>query len=296
MQENEFCTLSSSPINEEDWIKTVSRILTSSISQDEELNILFLLDTFTSVQLKERLIYAGFEHFGAKRICLEYSASASLLSCGEVSGTVIDVGYTGMRLTTVKGGIPVVEHSISLDDVGAFYAEAEFYSLLPKAEQEQVPLWHSLMPQIMTSPAGGDVNQTRMVTLPDGTSVEVPLSSDSINQAASRIFSSHLNNGLDDAWSITAHAFNVGASTRFLRFGGAAEWSDFSSKLHVTLAPFSLGKKSQELFNRNPVTSPVAGGSILSQLAVFKSMCVSDEDYSEDGPHGCVRNYRTDSR
>lgn len=290
--------LTSKSINEEDWLNVLPSIVDTAIVEEDELTLLFLLNPLCPRQQKEALLVAAFEQYGARKVCMECTASSSLFSCGETSGIVVDVGYTAVRITPVLKGIPAVEITSSLTGVGSFFTESEIITSLSNSYPMHQVQWRSYMNQIMPE-IGGETNvggcQTEVV-LPDGSSLSLSISSENISRAADRLLFSSQSDVLDTAWYTLMKSINTEANSHFLRTGGAAHWHICTTKLSSTFNKCVTSTTPSEVLSKSSLHSSVMGGSILSQLSCFKNMCVSLEDYNEEGPHGCVRQYTTDPR
>lgn len=290
--------LTSSTIDEEDWLNTLPSILDSTIIGEDELRLLFLLNPLCPRQQKEALLIAAFEQYGARKVCLECTAPASLFSCGETSGIVVDVGYTAVRITPVLKGIPAAELSTSLYGVGSFFTESELISSLSESYPAQEIGWRSYMNQIMPEVGGeASVSGCRTeIALPDGSLLPLSFSSSTISRAADRLLLSGESDVLDTAWYTLMKSINTEANSHFLRSGGAAHWHICATKLATSFNRSITPTTPSEVLSKNSLHSSVVGGSILSQLSCFKNMCISVEDYNDEGPHGCVRQYSTDPR
>lgn len=280
-------------ISVKDWIDCTSTILSDKITDEDELTLVFLVQTLFPRWEKETLLVSAFEHFGAKKVCIEYSPSAALFSCGETQGTVFDIGYTGVRITPVFQGSPLFDYCSSFNDIGSFFVENELTSFLSSVLNPYGKKWRSLLTQIMPGIAESSDTRTcsvsQEVVLPDGSSLDVSIPSEVIQRAEKRLLYSKKTNFLDEVWHTNLRTSSTILSSRFLRIGGASEWKYFSSCLLSLIDRTYLSTKPVELQIKNSFCAPVLGGCIFSQLSSFKNLCISAADYTDDGPHGCIR-------
>lgn len=285
--------LSELPISVTDWLDCTSTILSEKITDEDELTLVFLVQTLFPRWEKEALLASAFEYYGAKKVCIEYSPPAALFSCGETQGTVFDVGYTGVRITPVFKGSPLFDYSSSFNDIGSFFAENELTSFLSSVLSPYGKKWRSLLTQIMPGVAESSnatsCSLSQEVVLPDGSSLDVSIPSEVIQRAEERLLYSKKTNFLDEVWHTNMRTSTTILSSRFMRIGGVSEWKYFSACLLSLLDRTYLSKTPVELQIKNSLCAPVLGGCIFSQLSSFKSLCISVADYTDDGPHGCIR-------
>lgn len=289
----------SSPVTERDWIKSLTTILDGALEENEDLRILFLLQTLCPRRVKESLLLTAFEGCSARKVCMEYVAPAALFSCGETSGMVFDVGYTGVRITPVTRGLPEVDESSNFVGVGSFYAEKVLLSHLSQSDANE-ERWRRSMLHIMTSiqdnSTASITNKTTETVLPDGTTLDIRIPDSVATEAGKRLLFSTTVNVPDAAWFTAMRIADAESHSHYLRCGGSADWTSFSEGISTALSRSISPNRSSELVSKNATTASVVGGSILSQLSCFKSMCIASEDYYDEGPHGCVRQYATDPR
>lgn len=283
-----------SPIraSQKEWFTSLSDILSDYMEEDNNMTIVFLVQTLFPRREKEALLVSAFEYFGARNVCIEYVPCAALFSVGETQGTVFDAGYTGVRITPVVQGSPLFDYSSSFHDIGAFFAEDELASylspiLLPYGNNSP-----SLVSQIFsgfTERTNEAVSSPHEVVLPDGSSLFVSIPPDVFHRAEERLLYSSKTNFIDEVWFTHLRTTNILSSTHFLRIGGASENKYFANSIFSLFHRNRMTDHSIEVQTNNSRCAPVLGGCILSQLSSFKSLCISVADYTEEGPHGCSR-------
>lgn len=282
-------------MDESDWLSVLPPLVDLEVNSDEELTLLFLLPTLLPRSSKEALLLAAFEQYGAKKVCMECYSSAALYGCGATSGISVDIGYTGVRIDSVVRGLPLVHLSTSHDDVGGFYVETELLPSFPCSSDDDIQAWrgymYHILPQLETEEreAGG------AVLLPDGASISVNIPQNTIQSAVQRLISSTNTNISDAVWFTRLHTTEP--PELLLCSGGMSDWRCASGTFKDLLGGGgALLPPIPTVTATNGTSSAVMGGSILSQLTGFKNMCVTVDDYKDEGPQGCVRQYCTDPR
>ncbi|EPY34482.1 hypothetical protein STCU_01562 [Strigomonas culicis] len=83
---------------------------------------------------------------------------------------------------------------------------------------------------------------------------------------------------------------------RYALAGNGANMKGVSSAFADVLSHSLLQVVPKCLYLKNPHWAAVEGGTILSQLSTFKSMCVDATEYEEEGPTRCTYGKIVDPR
>ncbi|KAG5497464.1 hypothetical protein JIQ42_03950 [Leishmania sp. Namibia] len=271
----------------------VPQLLSEELHTDEDLTLLLLLDTFHSQKSKAALLYSSFEQFGCKRVCLHYTACAGLYAAGETSGIVVDLGYVGAQLTSVHKGTVETAMSTRLSSVGTQRLDGELRRLLGGDTTEKtldlVKAQHcSLTEREELAPE---------LTLPDGSVLPYEDLKSGLYKASNALLYSTTSSVPDSLRTVyQKHAIRFPDSSSWLLLGGGSLVSGVDEVLTRAMThPLSCHSPKQ-LHLKDVTHAPVSGGIILSQLNVFKSMCIDVSDYEEYGPEGCLRMQVVDAR
>lgn len=274
--------------------QSLPQLLSGELRTDEELTVMLLLDTFISQRSKASLLHACFEQFGCKKVCLHYTACTGLYAAGETSGVVVDVGYAGVQLSSVYKGVVQTQNSSRLLSVGSRSLDCELHKLLPlDVSEEGLQL---VKTQCCTVAEGAE--SLPDVTLPDGTVFSCGGERrHELHKASSALLNSTTSSVPDTLRLVfQKHTIRHPDSTSWLRLGGGAQISGVEEVLGTALAHPLCRHTPKELRLKDATHAAVSGGIILSQLNVFKSMCIGVGDYEEYGPDGCVRMQVVDTR
>lgn len=285
-----------STVTAAEWNCVLPQIVSSEVTDGGGVSLLLLLDTLLHKRQREALLSSTFEHIGAKRVCLSYSAATALFAGGETSGVAVDLGYTSVRATPVEDGVPVTSMAISMDAVGARYVDSSLRHMLGDQQLPDVLL--STVKAQCCWVGSEEPPLPEEFSLPDGSTVQVNLTPQDYHQAANCL----LYSGTTRVPDILHHfyqKFTVSCGTpvpHWVLFGGAAGMHGVNSVLAGSISSFMLDSPPRQLMVQNSCNGPVDGGVILSHLSSFKGMCVSMEEYEEDGPERCVHVKVADRR
>lgn len=274
--------------------QSVPQLLSGELRTDEDLTLMLLLDTLTSQKSKAALLHSCFESFGCKKVCLHYTACTGLYAAGETSGVVVDVGYAGVQLSSVYQGAAQTALSCRLSSVGTRSLDCELHKLLPSGATEEAM-------DLMKAQCCGLAEQTEPLadlTLPDGTTLPCSALKRSEVHAASSALLFSTTSSVPDTLRLVfqKHVIRHPDAASWLRLGGGAQMDGVAEVLQTALTHPLCRHTPKELHLKDATHGPVSGGIILSQLNVFKSMCIGVSDYEEYGPDGCVRMQVVDAR
>ncbi|KAL7695198.1 actin-like protein [Lotmaria passim] len=274
--------------------QSVPQLLSGELRTDEDLTLMLLLDTFTSQKSKASLLYSCFEQFGCKRVCLHYTASTGLYAAGETSGVVVDIGYAGVQLSSVCKGVAQTALSARLSSVGTRSLDCELHKLTRSDVTEET------LHLIKTRCCAMTEREEPLpaFTLPDGTIFPYDgLTRSELHRASSALLFSTTSSVPDTLRLVfQKHSLRCPDSTSWLRLGGGAQIEGVGEVLMTAMTHPLCRRTPKELHLKDVTHGPVSGGIILSQLNVFKSMCIGVGDYEEYGPDGCVRMQVVDAR
>jgi hypothetical protein len=272
----------------------VPQLLSGELRTDEELTLMLLLDTFTSQKSKASLLYSCFESFGCKKVCLHYTACTGLYAAGETSGVVVDIGYAGVQLSSVYKGVVQTALSSQLSSVGTRSLDCELHRLLRRDVTEES--LHLIKSQCCAVREREEPLPD--LTLPDGTVFPCKGLTRSELHAASGALLFSTTSSVPDTFRLVfqKHTLCHADATSWLRLGGGAQIDGVEEVLQTALAHPLNRHTPKELLLKDTTHGPVSGGIILSQLNVFKSMCIGVGDYEEYGPDGCVQMQVVDAR
>ncbi|KPI87727.1 putative actin-like protein [Leptomonas seymouri] len=272
----------------------VPQLLSGELRTDEELTLMLLLDTLTAQKSKASLLYSCFEQFGCKKVCLHYTACTGLYAAGETSGVVVDIGYAGVQLSSVHKGVVQTALSSRLASVGTRSLDCELHKLL-RCDVTGEAL-HLIKAQCCSLTERAEPQ--RDVTLPDGTVFpNKGLTRSELHKASSALLFSTTSSTPDSLRLVfQKHSILYPDSTSWLRLGGGSQIDGVEEVLGTAMTHPLCRHTPKELHLKDATHGPVSGGIILSQLNVFKSMCIGVSDYEEYGPDGCVRMQVVDAR
>lgn len=272
----------------------VPQLLSGELRADEELTLILLLDTFHSQKSKAALLYSCFEQFGCKKVCLHYTASAGLYAAGETSGLVVDLGYAGVQLTSVQQGTVQTSMSTRLSSVGTRSVDGELHRLL-RGDMTEATL-HLVKTHCCSLMERDEL--VPQLTLPDGSVFPYDDRTRSeLHRATSALLYSTTSSVPDTLRTIyQKHSIRFPDSTSWVQLGGGSLISGVNEVLTTAMTHPLFRPAHQQLHLKDVTHAPVSGGIILSQLNVFKSMCIGVSDYEEYGPDGCLRMQVVDSR
>ncbi|KAK7200220.1 actin-like protein [Novymonas esmeraldas] len=272
----------------------VPQLLSDELRTDEDLTLLLLLDTYHSQKSKASLLYSCFEQFGCKRVCLHYTACAGLYAAGETSGVVVDVGYAGVQITSVYKGAVQTAMSARLSSVGTRSLDSELQRLVRGDMPEDVL---HLVKTHCCSLTERDAPVAEL-TLPDGSVFpHEDLRQSELHRATSALLYSTTSSAPDTLRAVyQKHSIRFPDAAAWLPLGGGSLIHGAEEVLAAGMSHPLCRHAPRQLHVREVTHAPVSGGTILSQLNVFKSMCVGASDYEEYGPDGCVRMQVVDVR
>ncbi|KPA80706.1 putative actin-like protein [Leptomonas pyrrhocoris] len=274
--------------------QSVPQLLSGELRTDEELTLMLLLDTFASQKSKASLLYSCFEQFGCKKVCLHYTACTGLYAAGETSGVVVDIGYAGVQLSSVYKGVVQTALSSRLTSLGTRSLDCELHRLLRSDVTEEA--LHRIKAQCCSLTEREEPQPD--LTLPDGTVFPSKgLKRSELHRASNALLFSTTSSVPDSMRLIfQKHSIRYPDSTSWLRLGGGSQIDGVEEVLGSAMAHPLCRHTPKELHLKDATHGPVSGGIILSQLNVFKGMCVGAGDYEEYGPDGCVRMQVVDAR
>ncbi|KAG5499427.1 hypothetical protein JKF63_07990 [Porcisia hertigi] len=280
--------------DDERFRQSVPLLLSGELCADEDLTLMLLLDTFHSQKSKARLLYSCFEQFGCKKVCLHYTACAGLYAAGETSGVVVDIGYAGVQFTSVHKGTVQTAVSARLSSVGTRSLDGELHRLL-RGDIADKTL--DLVKMHCCSLKERD-EVVPELTLPDGYVIpSEDLKMSELRRATRALLYSTTSSVPDTLRTIyQKHSIGFPDSTSWLQLGGGSLISGVNEVLTTAVSHTLCRHFPTQLHLKDVTHAPVSGGIILSQLNVFKSMCVDASDYEEYGPEGCVRMQVVDAR
>ncbi|KAG5473926.1 hypothetical protein LSCM1_04562 [Leishmania martiniquensis] len=271
----------------------VPQLLSDELHTDEDLTLLLLLDTLHSQKSKAALLYSCFEQFGCKRVCLHYSACTGLYAAGETSGVVVDLGYAGAQLTSVYSGSVATATSARLSSVGTRSVDDELRRLLRGNVTEKtldLVKTHccSLREREELAPE---------LALPDGSVLAYEDLKSELYKATSAILYSTTSSVPDSLRAVyQKHSILFPDSASWLQLGGGSLIRGVDEVLKRAMTHALLCHSPKQLHLKAVTHAPVTGGIILSQLNIFKSMCIDVSEYEEYGPEGSLRMQVVDAR
>lgn len=309
-------------------LQTLARLVSAEVQQGEDLSLVLLVDTLASRRLRESLFQVAFEHLGAKKVAMCFTAATALFAAGETTGVAVDLGFFGVRVTPVDRGVPVVAQATGCASVGCAAIDASILEIIRAADPDAAaritdaaswaevtrqPAYAQAKGQLCSfadgaatggrTAAGGDEyhNPNDPVcefALPDGSSVRVPASPSVVSQATRPLLYSACAN-VPFAFRAVHQQFSLDVSDAplpWLCFGGGAAVRGAGGELAAALETSMIGAPARQLTTRSPGHAPVEGALILTHLSSFKAMSVSLAEYGEDGPAQCVHVRCVDSR
>ncbi|XQJ28835.1 actin-like protein, putative [Leishmania guyanensis] len=280
--------------DEERFRQCVPQLLSGELRSDEDLTLILLLDTHHSQKSKATLLYACFEQFGCKKVCLHYTACTGLYAAGETSGVVVDLGYAGVQLTSVHKGAVQTAISTRLSSVGTRSLDDELHRLLHGSATEET-LRH------VKTHCCSLTERDEMVpelTLPDGSVFpHDDLKRSELHRATKALLYSTTSSVPETLRMVyQKHSIRFSDSTSWVQLGGGSLISGVDEALTRAMAHPLCRHSAKQLHLKDVTHAPVSGGIILSQLNVFKSMCIGVADYEEYGPDGCLHMQVVDAR
>lgn len=280
--------------DDERFRQCVPLVLSEELRAEEDLTLMLLLDSFHSQKAKAALLYSCFEQFGCKQACLHYTACTGLYAAGETSGLVIDLGYAGVQLTSVCKGAVQTALSARLASVGTRSLDGELQRLV-RGDMTEEAL--HLIKTSCCSLTGRD-EPVPQLTLPDGTVFPYDELKRSELHRATRALLYSTTSSVPDTLRATyqKHGICCPDATAWLQLGGGSLIGGVDEVLATAMAHPLRRHAPKQLHLKDVTHAPVSGGMILSQLNVFKSMCVTASDYEECGPDGCARMQVVDVR
>ncbi|KAG8343169.1 putative actin-like protein [Trypanosoma vivax] len=267
----------------------MAELLSDTCHADTSLTISLLLDVSLPRRKRELLLKCCFEMLDAKRVYLGCTASAALYSAGETAGISLDVGSRGVRLVPVVDGIVQTSFCEDISRIGARACDAVLRQYIPKADEPLLLALKSDACFVGDTPSAPPTH----LTLPDGHVVPTPVSAAVCGEAGrALLFGDHCVSAPDilqfahQKWLLEFPSLN-----QWVLAGGASRVSGVQetlcSAMQHALVPAAFTEMRQ-LPVFDPLRAATCGGGIVSQLNSFKHLCVSSEDYAEEGPHRCV--------
>ncbi|CCW59758.1 unnamed protein product [Phytomonas sp. EM1] len=205
---------------------------------------------------------------GAKKVGVGYGPVGALVAAGGVSGVVVDVGFTAVRVTPIRQGVPLPALAQRHRSVGAVFLDQDGSGEAGGGRKEETRSF------------------AREMRLPDGNGVRAPCP---LTKGACRLlYSSTVS--VPDSFQHAYQRFNIEypGSPHWTGFGGGAAVSGVHDALAGALAGSLVLDEPVQLPLQNPRYAPLEGATILTQLNTFKAMCIGVETYAEDGPERCV--------
>lgn len=273
--------------------RCIPAILNDQLTEGEDLTLVLLLDTLVPPRVKASLMYTCFEQFGCHKASLHYTSCTALYASGETSGIAVDVGFNGVRITPVLNGVPQTVLSADLSSVGSRKVDAALSALLPCSPSDD--LLRSVKERycFLNQPE----SDLAAMVLPDGSVFTPPFSVEEVRVAAQSLLYSSVASVPDTLRYTLQKCCSIYSQPKnWLRFGGASRMSGVGDILSSAIQSPLSGSPLQELNLRSYTHAPVSGAMILSQLNIFKSICVDVADYEEDGPDRCVHLQVVDAR
>lgn len=261
---------------------------------DDDVTLLVLLDTLTPPREKEAVLYASFERFRAKKVSLVYSAATTLYSAGETSGSCVDVGFSGVRISTVYNSVTYPTLCSAWSCVGGRCADEalQYYHHGHPCNDEMLEAIKKQ--QCFLGEASGSTGD---ITLPDGATFTSKLTAEEAKGAAETMLFSKTANIPRALCSLMESAsVQFGFPQRYALAGHGANLKGISAVFSDTLSHGMFPTLPKNVYLKNPHWAAVEGGTILSQLGTFKTMCISGNEYEEEGPARCVYGKIVDPR
>nr|CCC89762.1 putative actin-like protein [Trypanosoma congolense IL3000] len=270
--------------------KHIADLLSDTYSMDTALTISLLTDMWLPRRKQELLLKCCFECLGAKRVSLVNALSAALFSCGETTGICVDVGYRSVRVVPVVSGLAYTTLAEDIVGVGARSSDAVLRYHLRSATEPMLRALKSSVCFVGEEPAA----VPRHLALPDGSTFSVTLSPSACREAGEALlFRAPTVNAPFALQSVYQKALlEIPALDQWAVFGGASGVAGVRRVFGqaLTHALTAAPRESPRLLTvKDPTQASVCGGAILSQLSSFKKVCITSEEYAEEGPHHCVR-------
>jgi hypothetical protein len=299
---------------------TLSQLL--SIASEAELTpkkyaLVLLTEPLLPARTKELILQGCFESLSAAKVLLGWSPVTALYAAGAASGTVVDIGHTATRVVPVAQGSPVVSRTEILHGCGGKKVDEEMARVLRSKEAcvtqpiLDLPNWTFSELKTKICYAGSVRAREKSefaVTLPDGTVLECPMSTEECAACGNSLFTNvspsfALCHVLQDLELETSWPGAQQAAKVWCLVGGATIMNGFNDRFahEMSRLPPPYRERSGDAASpgntpsvkRLPVEDPQGaawlGGCILSSMSIFSTLCIDQQMYDECGPRGCLR-------
>ncbi|AAZ10336.1 actin-like protein, putative [Trypanosoma equiperdum] len=268
----------------------VAELISDTCPAGSALTLCLLTDTWLPRRKRELLLKCCFECLGAKRVSLVDSVSTALFSSGETTGVCVDVGYGGVRAVPVVNGFPQSFLGEDVRSVGAKNTDTVLRRHIPQASEPVLLALKSTVCFVGDEPPA----VSRQISLPDGSTFPMTLSPSVCREAGEALL---YNAPTASAPNALRHMYQKSllecpSLDRWVLVGAASGMTGVGRVLGEAMThalTVTQREGPQYIAVKDPAHAAVCGGAILSQLSTFKKMCVTVEEYVEEGPHYCVR-------
>lgn len=299
-------------------LHNLNNITSSCADAPNEVSLLLLQHALVSRREREIVFVSCFERLGCKRVALDCLASTALYAGGVTSGVIVDIGFTGVRVSTILDGHPVLPLCAELRSVGAYHVDADLrHSALHDCSDEDLLHFKTqctVQPEVYpggehvltSSYSAAHARQSRYsrdktTSLPDGERVHIhtcdgdsdgdtPCAAEKPSGACQKLlYSSSTSVPNTFSYHMRKALLVSPEMTHWSVIGGCAGMHGVRSILRDAVSHAVLVSAAKEVYVKNAAHAAVQGGIILAQLSFFKGMCITADMYAEDGPERCAQ-------